>query len=477
MPQSLSFEYTAEKFENGLIGRTMEKHGCVIVGFSGGADSSCLLRLMIPWCRKKQIRLAAVHVNHMIRGDEADSDEMFCRRTCDSLGIELFVRRADVPSYANEHGLGIEEAARKIRYSVFDEISEILTGSPNGAAIATAHNADDNLETVIFNMLRGAGTHGLGGIPPVRDGRFVRPLIRDSSEYIRQWCRDNGVEYVTDSTNANTDYTRNHIRLNIVPELRRICPSPEKSASRLTSLLRADDDFIESECRKYFTPGDTSVSRRVLENMHPSPASRLLRHLYSAAASGSSSLEEVHIAKILSCLTETEGEFSLSLPGSIKFRADRHTVSFDQPDSGFDAEEITEFTYPDDGDVYENGLYRVVFSHYPHKNHTPDSIENNIDENIYKLSTQAVLCFDKINGTLKIKKREGGELYLFGGMNRKVKKLLGDKKLTSYEKSHIPIISDDDGVVWIPSFPPRDGLSALRKPDGNILVITAERIG
>ena len=218
------------------------------------------------------------------------------------------------------------------------------------------------------------------------------------------------------------------------------------------------------------------MRRRVIEEMHPALASRLLRHLYSAA-SESTSLGEVHISKILSCLKETEGEFSLSLPGSISFTADRRTVSFSPAGDCGHTDEIGVFTYPADGDTYENGMYKVVFSHNPHKNHVPDNIENNIDENIYKLSTQAVLSFDKIKGTLKIKKREGGELYRFGGMNRKVKKLLGDKKLTSDEKSRIPIISDDEGIVWIPSFPPRDGLSALHKNSGDILVITVTRIG
>ncbi|MBE6541807.1 MAG: tRNA lysidine(34) synthetase TilS [Ruminococcaceae bacterium] len=476
MPTSLSFEHTTENFENGSIGRTMREHGTVIIGYSGGADSSCLLHLMIPWCRDNGIRLCALHVNHMIRGDEADADEDFCRRTCDELGIELFVRRVDVPAYAKENSIGLEEAARKIRYSLFDEISEIITGRFDGAAIATAHNADDNLETVIFNMLRGSGSRGLGGISPVRDGRFVRPLIRDSSENIRNWCKESSIPYVVDSTNKDTDYTRNHIRHAVVPEMKKICQSPEVSASRLTSLLRQDDDYIESECRKYFSDGDTSISREDISGLHTALSSRILRHLYANAKKSDcgASLAETHISKILSCIAGSEGEITLSLPGGVAFFADRKRVGFSPEDQVKERTEGVLFSYPNDGEIYRDDTCTVRFSLVHHKNHRTDSIDNNKEENIYKLSTQAVLCFGKIKGTLSIRHRENGDVYRFGGMNHKVKKLLCDRKLTSHEKDSLPIISDDDGIVWIPSFPPRDGMSALHGCDGDILIITAE---
>lgn len=477
-PTGLSFEYTTEKSDGGIIMRTILDHGTLIVGYSGGADSSCLLHLLVPWCRNNGVRLAALHVNHMIRGAEADSDEVFCRNVCSSLNVELFVRRADVPSYAKKHGMGLEEAAREVRYSFFDEISEIITGSPDGAAVATAHNSDDNLETVIFNLLRGSGTHGLGGIAPVRDGRFVRPLIRDSGASIREWCRENGVDYVVDSTNSDTEYTRNHIRQNIVPEMRKICHSPQNSAVRLTSLVRTDDDFIESECMKYIAGEKTSISRETLQSLHRALSSRILRHLYNNAKSGNSTIEEVHISKILSMLRENPGNFTISLPGMVTVSADRHTISF----GNVKADAVSEFssgvifTYPDDGEEFSNVMYRITFSQNPHKNHTIDSQDNNIEENIYKLSTQALLCFDKIKGTLKIKYRESGDLYRYGGLTRKVKKLFGDKKLTSEEKSLIPIISDDEGIVWIPTFPPRDGLSAITNKSDSVILITAEKI-
>ena len=150
---SMIFEYTTEKFENGIIGKTIRDYGYAVVGYSGGADSSCLLRLFAPWCKKNNIKLAALHVNHMIRGDEANSDEDFCRRNCKELGVDFYVRRADVPLYAKENGLGLEEAARKIRYSFFEEISELISGKQNGAAIVTLGSRILRTETVALNLL------------------------------------------------------------------------------------------------------------------------------------------------------------------------------------------------------------------------------------------------------------------------------------------------------------------------------------
>ena len=146
----------------------------VAVGFSGGADSITLLLALRKFSSDNNFgRICAVHVNHMIRGAEADRDEAFSRQFCESIGVEFISVRRDVPAYAKKNSLGLEEAARNIRYSIF---TELLEGRNDLSCVAVAHNATDNLETVIFNMMRGAGTRGIAGIAPVRDS-VIRPLI------------------------------------------------------------------------------------------------------------------------------------------------------------------------------------------------------------------------------------------------------------------------------------------------------------
>lgn len=466
--QKLSFRQTLKEHR---LDQTMLRCGIVILGFSGGADSSCLLSLLHEWTLENGVQLHAAHINHMIRGEEADRDENFCRSACENLGIPFHVLKADVPAIAKEHGTGLEETARNVRYNFFDQISEKLTGKPDGAIIATAHNADDNLETVIFNMLRGCGAHGLCGIDPLRDGRFIRPLIGDSGESIRQWCRENGVDFVTDSTNLETEYTRNRIRHSIVPALKEINPEPEAMIGRMTTLLRRDDDYLEEVARSYISNGDTRIEKNVFANLHPAIASRVVRILYANAKNDSSTLGEVHVKDILSLIRTAAGDARLSLPGKIVAKISRRTVSFisDTEESVPEYTGGAVFEYSAGSDIFENPLCRVTFSHAKHNNHKNIS---NKDENIYKLSILTSLCFDKIDGVLKIKYREAGDTYCFGGMTRKVKKLLGDKKLTAEEKSLYPIFCDDAGILWIPGFPPRDGMKFVG--EGTPLYITCE---
>ena len=427
----------------------MRRAGCVIAAYSGGADSTCLLHHLAHWCEENNVRLLAAHVNHGIRGEDADRDEQFCRETCGKLQIPLVVRRENVPALARQTGRGLEETAREVRYAFFEELS----GLYGGAVIATAHNADDHLETVLFHLLRGSGLRGLCGIDPMRDGRFLRPLIADSGADIRRWCADNGIPFVTDATNADTDYTRNFIRHRLIPPMQEIAEHPQKAVLRMTSLLRQDSDFFEQTAEPYVPDGSTSIDRAVLNSLHPAIASRVLIRLYGNR-NADASLEEVHIREMLRLAASDVPETSYSLPGRLYFRTDRHTVRIlKEEDSALTAENSGEilFTYPDDGDIFGNERYIIRLSPDGHTNIPQEK------ENIYKLFICRTFCFDKIKNVLHIRYRRPGDTCRIGGMTRKVKKLFIDRKLTAEEKAFLPLICDGDGeILWIPHFPPRD---------------------
>ena len=179
-------------FENAL--KTLRQNnmeelisGGVLVGLSGGADSCMLLYFLLEYRRRcgGDFSIVAAHLNHMIRGEEADRDEAFCHSLCNSLGVELIAIKFDVPAYALDNSLGIEEAARNVRYSHFEKI---ISSRNDLGCIAVAHNLSDSAETVLFNILRGCGTRGAGGIRPVRDN-IVRPLINLSkSDILSKFC-------------------------------------------------------------------------------------------------------------------------------------------------------------------------------------------------------------------------------------------------------------------------------------------------
>ena len=245
--------------ENGM--HSMLTHG-VILGLSGGADSVMLLYTLIELKKiYDDFAIKCVHVNHMIRGSDADADEDFCKKLSESLNVPISVHRVDVPKIAKEKGEGIEEAARNIRYRIFED--ELLT-MPDNACIAVAHNATDNLETIIFNMMRGAGINGLSGIKPVRDN-IIRPLINVPKAKIIDILDSCGIDYVTDKTNFDSDYSRNYIRNELLPLFKRLNPNPEAAASRVSKNLRDDIEYIDSIadtfCNEHVTCGKVHVKK------------------------------------------------------------------------------------------------------------------------------------------------------------------------------------------------------------------------
>ena len=227
----------AEKVKKAIADHNMIRRGdCLVVALSGGADSVSLLHVLHGLSDELGITLAACHVNHGLRGEEADSDMRFCIDLCESIGVELKLLQTDVRSAQRKHE-SVEEAARRVRYDFFAQVS-------HGGKLATAHNANDSAETVLLNMMRGTGLKGLCGIPPVRDN-IVRPLIYCSRAEVEDYCAENKLGYVTDKTNLCDDYTRNKVRHNLLPEMQKINGSFLDTVTRMEKNLREDSDFLE----------------------------------------------------------------------------------------------------------------------------------------------------------------------------------------------------------------------------------------
>ncbi|MDR2558962.1 MAG: tRNA lysidine(34) synthetase TilS, partial [Oscillospiraceae bacterium] len=203
----------------------------VIIALSGGADSVCLLHALL----ELNITVEACHVNHKLRGEASDSDEMFVRNLCERLGIKLHVYEINVKSLQKKHQ-SLEECAREARYSYFAEIGA-------GKIIATAHTAGDNTETVLLNLIRGTGLRGLCGIPPKRDN-IIRPLIETTRAEILTYLEKKGADFVTDESNFSDEFTRNNLRLNVIPLLEKINPSFNAGVMRMCESLRLDEEYL-----------------------------------------------------------------------------------------------------------------------------------------------------------------------------------------------------------------------------------------
>jgi tRNA(Ile)-lysidine synthase len=208
----------------------------IIVAYSGGADSSLLLRLLSDLAKKEGISLCAAHVNHMIRGEAADEDMRFCEKECKRLGVKLHTKAVDVPALAKKRGVGLEECARDVRYAFFEELRTTM----GAQAIAVAHHRDDNNETLLLNLVRGTGLRGLTGMK-WKNGHIVRPLLGVSRQEIVDFLKEKEQPYVTDSTNAETLYKRNKIRHELLPLLRELNPAVDEAlATTIAHLAEAE---------------------------------------------------------------------------------------------------------------------------------------------------------------------------------------------------------------------------------------------
>ena len=227
--------------------RTVEKYqmlpegGRVIAALSGGSDSMAMLTALLMLRERYSFTLEAAHVNHCLRGEQADSDERFVRDFCEKQGIKLHVLRADVAAEAKKNGEGLEEAGRRVRYAFFDSLGE-------DAVIATAHNLSDKVETFLFNFARGSALRGLCSIPAVR-GRIIRPIIDCTKDEILRFCKENSIEFVTDATNSDIKYSRNRIRHTVIPQLKSVNPAFERSAGGCMELLAQDEELLTQTAR------------------------------------------------------------------------------------------------------------------------------------------------------------------------------------------------------------------------------------
>ncbi len=224
----------------------INKNDKIAVALSGGEDSVFLLHNLLMLSEKYSFKVLAVNVEHGIRGEESKKDSVFVANLCKTLGVTLYTYSVNAKEYARERKLSLEQAARKLRYDCFYD----LINSKRCDKIATAHHLKDNAESVLFNLFRGSGQKGLGGILPEFEGKIIRPILSISKDEITKYIKENKLSFVTDSTNYCTDFTRNFIRLELLPKIIEKFPRTEQNVLKFSEIAREDDDFISSFAEK-----------------------------------------------------------------------------------------------------------------------------------------------------------------------------------------------------------------------------------
>lgn len=419
----------------------------VTVALSGGADSVALLFALNELKTEYGLKLSAAHLNHCLRGQESDGDEEFVRKLCETLGIELFCERVDIKSLSKESKESIELAARNARYEFLSRVSNGL--------IATAHTADDNAETVLYNMSRGTGPKGICGIPPVRDG-IVRPLIFATRKQIEDYCNKNGLSYRTDSTNLCDDYARNRLRHKAVPAMQSVNSQAVWNVALLSNRMRTDDEYMSSQADMVINEclhGD-GLSVENLRNQHLAIVSRVIAKV--AKQSLGICLEHTHIEKIINMIEQGHGKcnilnncFAVVSGETLKFVKSKPAA-----ESFF--YEINDFPFSKNG-------YTIRKTDI--KDFKKMSLVNNL------LFNFAIDC-DKICGKLSFRSRlPGDKIALNGrGCTKTLKKLFNESKTDCYDRQGLPILADDKGVVLVFGFGV-DGRVAMNDDTKNVIYI------
>ncbi len=404
----------------------INKGDTVICGLSGGADSVCLLLVLCELSSEIEFTVKALHVNHCLRGAESDRDEKFCRDLCERLDIPFTAVSCNVTEFAEKNSLSVEEGARKLRYSVFRE------NSRNGK-IATAHNANDNLETVILNLARGSALRGLAGIPPVRDN-IIRPILTASRKEIEKYLADKGQNYVTDSTNLSDDYTRNKIRHRILPVLEEINPSVIETSVNSIDAVRSENSLIESQTDDVYRRFRNGDSLCGLNNFHEVIRRRCIAELLSE-----NSLPYSHKR-----LEETDSILvnggKINISGDTFFVSDGKTARLEKIPRKKKQELVSVELKTGENMIFHD---KILFSEII----LCDDLQK--IHGVHRNLTFYLLDYDKIIGRVVLRNRRYGDKIKLSGRNftSSVKKLINEK-IPSGLRDEIHFIEDEKGTIF-----------------------------
>lgn len=396
----------------------------VIAAVSGGADSVCMLGILQNVCSSKGIDLICAHFNHNLRGKDSDADEAYVKELCLKLGIPFYRSDADVASIAKQKGISIETAAREERYAFLFS----LANSFESAKIATAHTANDNAETVLLNITRGSGLKGLCGIPAVRDN-IIRPILLLSRKDTESYCKENGLDYVTDKTNFDTKYSRNKIRLNIIPQLLQVNNEAVNNICKAAKILEADNKCLESIANKIYEESFTenSLNTDIIKSVDDAILARII--LRFIKENTSVEYDNLHINEAIKLIKFGKTGDNLQLAYKLFLEISYNRLILSNGD-----------TISCDDEIIINGIGEYAFC-----NRTIV-----IEQGFNTSDKRNSIDYSKIKFPLILRTPKQGDKFKIPKVGTKpVNRLLTDRKIPRSERGILPLLSNNEEVVWI----------------------------
>lgn len=416
----------------------------VLAAVSGGPDSVCMLHVLLGLREELGFELKAAHLDHRFRGDESRRDSDFVQELCDSLGVPCFCEEENVPAFLLTHRLSKQDAARMLRYRYLIKVSKLEYCQ----RIATGHNADDQAETVLMRVLRGAGPDGLAGIPPKRDGMVIRPLLGVWRSEIEEYLEEHGLPYRTDSSNEKTTCLRNRIRHELLPVLAEYNPAISRSLANLGSIMidvsshfRTIADEAVLRVVKRAGIGQFVLDSAILADYDEASQRSVLRELFSVLRPDLGPLPFRHVDGLLRLIRNGEVGGSLELPDGARARLEHGALVLTHgegpPDAG--PQDL-----PVPGTVaYEGADLEISAELIPRGELGRQPAEASDDE--------AFFDWDAVTPPLLVRPRREGDRFRPFGLEgtKSLKELFIDSKIAFSFRSSIPLLCDEQGILWV----------------------------
>ncbi len=429
------------------VKRTIKKYGMlshgdrVVVAVSGGPDSVCLLSVLRTLVPEYDLRLHIAHLDHMFRGPGSAADARFVNRLAAKLGIPATIEAIDVPAYCRERGLSAQEGARDVRYRFLDRVA----GSVAAGRIAVGHTANDQAETILMRLTRGAGPEALAGIPPLRD-KIIRPLLGATRAEIRSWLQEEGLDFVSDPTNEQPVYTRNWIRLNIIPELERLNPRAVEALAAGAALLHDEAAALD----QMLDPVGKDVLRREREAVHidrskflalvPAARRRVLRAAVVMWSADIPGLSRIQTDEAIDFMDGAQTGRVMALHGGLIL--ERSYADFVLRPQRAQRTFCIPVTVPGTTAVVERSL--TVHAEVIDGPAAPQESGNYL--------WQAQFDYAKIALPLSLRSRREGDRFCpagMGGRSKKLQDFFVDEKVFRSKREEIPILATDRDVLWV----------------------------
>lgn len=428
----------------------------VVIGVSGGPDSVALLYSLFLIAPRYSLKLGVAHLNHCLRQNDSDKDAQFVEVLAKKHDLPCYTHREDVRKYRIENKLSLEEAARRVRYSFLNNVSDTMQYNK----IAVGHHSDDNAELILMNLFRGSGKQGLSGIPPVRDRKIIRPLIKLSRSEIMDFIVQNKLEYISDASNTDTKYFRNRVRHDLIPLLKTAYnPKISETLNRLSSIIRSEEEWIDDVVYSFFEKAVLDVQENyiilsvtMLNQYHPALQRRVIRMTIEKIKGDLRRIRFVNINSVIGLLSKSSAYGKVDLPDHIRIRRDQDALYVFKEkrklcdiSKKFNHSETFTFEYqvekPDSVCIREIGA-TIKFTEMP--------MEKVSD---YRYTGQHISFFDKnsLSFPMVVRNFRPGDTFrpLGAGGTQKLKKFFIDKKVPRSERIRCPLLLSRGKIIWV----------------------------